>query len=317
LLEHIVIGICTFNRKSCLKALLLSIAELNIPENIIISILIVNNNMPNAEELSNLIATIPMPFSVKLVHEPTIGLASARNRALNEAFILGANALAFTDDDCIVPEHWLISLYRAYIKYGRHMVTGPRHYLFPFPPRKLSALLMQESKMLLALDIENGSFVTLAATNNVLFNLAPVQQYNLWFDLSFNQCGGEDTMFFISLCEKTKTPGVFIKDAYVYETLHENRINIRWVLTRYLAQGFLLAQLIQKVPQATHLQNITLKKAPIKFGLRILKWWLRAIATLGGLGIDIVGFMLMYGAFFWARFFNKKCDIYSKKNYIS
>ncbi len=314
-MEHIVIGICTFNREACLKTLLLSIAELSVPENVIISVLVVNNNMADVEELSDLIATLSMPFSLKLVHESTVGIASARNRALSEALILGADALAFTDDDCIVPTHWFISLYRAYIKYGRYMVTGPRHYIFPLTPRKLSALLIQESKMLLAVDTQNGSHVTIAATNNVLFNLALVQQHNLWFDLDFNQCGGEDTMFFISLYEKTKLPGVFIKDAYVYETLHNNRISIRWVLTRYLSQGFLLAQFSQKMPHAIHVQNVTMKKAPIKFGLKILKCCLRAITVLGGIGLDVAGFIIKYGAFFLARLSNKKYDIYSIKIY--
>jgi len=279
------------------------------------SVLIVNNNLSDTEELSDLIGSLAMPFSLKLVHEPVIGLASARNRVLSEALMSGANALAFTDDDCIVPQHWFITLYRAYIKYGRHMVTGPRYYVLPFPPHKLSLLLMKESKILSAVDKQNGSHVTVAATNNVLFNLAPVQQHNLWFDMDFNLSGGEDTMFFISLYEKTKTAGVFVKDAYVYETLHENRINIRWILTHYLSQGFLLAQFSRKAPQLMPLQSFTLKKVSIKFGLRILKWWLRAITELGGLCIDVAGFMIMYGAFFLGRLLNRKCNIYSK-NYL-
>ena len=271
--------------------------------------------MRDKEKLSDLIDSLAMPFPLKLVHEPIVGLASARNRVLSEAIISGANALAFTDDDCFVPQHWFATLYRAYIKYGCHMVTGPRYYVFPLSTHQLSALLIKESKILSAVDTPNGSNVTVAATNNVLFNLAPVRQHHLCFDMDFNLSGGEDTMFFISLHEKTKIAGVFVRDAYVYETLHENRINIRWVLTHYLSQGFLLAQFSQKAPRAVHLQNITLKKAPIKFSLRILKWWLRAITTLGGLCIDVAGFMIMYSAFFWARLLNSKYDIYSK-NYF-
>lgn len=313
-MNYIIIGICTFNRKSCLKTLLLSIAELSVPENIVISILIVNNHISDAEKLSNLIDSLSIPFSLKLVHESIIGLASARNRVLREAFMLGAHALVFTDDDCIVPRHWFITLYQAYIQYGCHMVTGPRYYVLPSHSHRLSTLLIKESQMLAANDKQTGSPVTIAATNNVLFNLSPIQQHNLWFDIDFNLSGGEDTMFFISLYEKTKKPGIYVKDAYVYETLHENRISMSWVFTHYLSQGFLLAQISRKAPQAVHLQSLasTLKKAPLKISVRILKWWLRAITALGGLSIDIVGFILMYGAFFWARLLNRKYNIYPK-----
>lgn len=314
-MEHIVIGICTFNRRHCMPALLTSIANLIAPENTQITILIVNNNLKDSDHLTELITTIAMPFSLKLVHEANIGLSYARNRVLIEALTLNAEVLAFTDDDCIVPAHWLVTLYRAYLQYGRYMVAGTRHYLFPSNSSKLQRMWIEASKMILPLDLADGTAIVSASTHNVLFNLKLVPQYKLYFDADFNHCGGEDVMFFTLLSEKTNKLGVFLKDAYVYEVLHAYRVSIWWILKRYFCHGITLAYHYRKARKLTFVHNRRMTHIVYLSAAKIMQCFCRGLSAISGLSIDIVGYLIMGLGFVYCLTVKSAYRAYSSKGY--
>lgn len=62
------------------------------------------------------------PFPVIYVHEPTPGVANARNAALKAA---GGSFIAFLDDDEEAPGHWLASLLAMQQQTGADVVFGP------------------------------------------------------------------------------------------------------------------------------------------------------------------------------------------------
>ena len=103
----ISIVVCSAGRRASLAALFSSFGELKLPEAAAAEVILVDNSpkgtlQPVFEALS---AKLALPANY--IHEPRPGLAMAQNRGLKAA---RGDVVAFTDDDCLVAEDWLLSL---------------------------------------------------------------------------------------------------------------------------------------------------------------------------------------------------------------
>ncbi len=104
----VTIAICTWNRARFLGRTLEHFRRLRIPHGLDWELLIVENNC--TDETPAVIQSFADCLPIVREVEPVLGLARARNRALDVA---RGDLVIFTDDDVLVDEDWLVELCAA------------------------------------------------------------------------------------------------------------------------------------------------------------------------------------------------------------
>ena len=167
---------------------------------------------------------------VRYVHEPTPGIAAARNRALDEAD--GADVLVFIDDDERPSENWLADLLETYERVRPAAVVGPVVSEFEvYPEPWVDAGRFFDRRRL-----ATGTAVTVAATNNLLLDMAWLRSTGLRFDGRFGLSGGSDTLFTRSVV-RAGGAMVWCDEAVVVDVVPADRVTRRWVLQRAYRSG--------------------------------------------------------------------------------
>ncbi len=221
----ICIAICTRERPRLLRNCLASIAALTPVSGVSTQVLVVENT--TEPECTEIIEQAFPDDRALHVHEPRLGLVCARNRALDEADALGAEWMAFFDDDEVVDPDWLTTMVRAIEEFhpGSSILTGPR---WKIRTRGASPYLPVQYGF-----PEHGDKITAAQTNNVLIHrsIFGADGASERFDLAFNLSGSEDTEFFMRLARN----GVdirYVPDAIAYEKLASDRVTLGYHLAR-------------------------------------------------------------------------------------
>jgi glycosyltransferase involved in cell wall biosynthesis len=112
--------ICTRNRAESLRSTLNSFAKLNVPEDLIVELLVVDNgSSDHTEQVVRRISFSQMP--VKYIREPRVGKSHAYNTAIAGSV---GEVLLFTDDDVRVPTNWLDGMCRPIFQGGADAVAG-------------------------------------------------------------------------------------------------------------------------------------------------------------------------------------------------
>lgn len=211
---RIVACVCSNGRGSvgaCLGSLLaqsISSAEVTL------SVILVDNT-----QSGDLKAVTPFSASrtaAIYVHEPRPGIPYARNAALRAALQLGADYIAFIDDDEIAPRSWIQVLYSQIMVSEADVVQGSLRRV-----ATLNNALSEAEKYEPALSKVRRRKT--AATNNVLFKTWLVTgEQRLEFDEALARVGGSDTEFFM----RAQDAGAKIIRAThppVFEVWNENR----------------------------------------------------------------------------------------------
>ena len=226
-LKNIGIGICTFQRPYKLKLCLNSLYEMNTPENVNISILIVDNDKACSAEKIVKQHNINEKFAVYYEVEKNKGIPYARNKILEIAKHNKITELAFIDDDEIVEKNWMVSIWNYYCTSNIDVVWGWVKTIYPenTPKWIIDGNFYQLPKY------DTGKISKTAYTNNVFFNFQKlvVQQH-----LSFNsECGnmGEDEDFFMRAINLGNIIH-FCSETIVYEILDESRFTKKYFLKR-------------------------------------------------------------------------------------
>ena len=221
---HIVVCVCTCLRPQMLRRCLEAIARLVRPEGYRLSVVIVDNE----SEPNNRVIVESFP-GVVYHHEPRRGIANARNAALEKALELGADFIAFTDDDAEPAEEWIAKLAEAQRETGAEVVRGRTVYTYPEP---LPAWVVKPSKKP-RLSAAPPRGVSSAPTNNVIFSakLVTARGLNLRFDARFNTVGSEDTDFFKRARERGAKI-VATEWALVHEPVVPERCTYRYQVLR-------------------------------------------------------------------------------------
>jgi succinoglycan biosynthesis protein ExoM len=167
---------------------------------------------------------------VRYVHEPRSGIAAARNRALDEAG--EHDVLVFVDDDERPCEGWLGLLLATHTEHGGCGVVGP--VVSDFAVRLDDWVVMggffDRRRM------PTGTPVDVAATNNLLLDLAAVRRAGVRFDERLGLSGGSDTLFTRRLVAAEGTL-VWCDEAVVTDVVPAERTTRSWVLRRQLRSG--------------------------------------------------------------------------------
>ncbi|WP_104198995.1 glycosyltransferase family 2 protein [Cryobacterium sp. Y29] len=167
---------------------------------------------------------------IRYAHEPTPGIASARNRALQEG--QGADLLIFIDDDERPSSHWLVQLLDTYSTYRPAAVVGPVLSQYDIEPDQwIRAGGFFERRR-----FTTGTPVSLAATNNLLLDLAQVRRLELSFDERFGLSGGSDSLFTRQLHQRGGQM-IWCDEAIVIDIVPADRLTREWVLQRAFRMG--------------------------------------------------------------------------------
>lgn len=222
---EVVVGVVTFRRRECLERLLPVLTRQC--ANLGAEILIVDNDpLGSAKSVIDRWHNL----SIRYVREDRPGLATVRNRALDEA--RNADLLIFIDDDVVPSPEWLEHLVNCWRLWPCSAVTGPVRWVLPAradPWLYASGAFNRQIR-------ETGTEQTGAATNNLLLDVAAINLLGLRFDERFGFSGGEDTMFSHELIH---LGGVirWCDEAEVAEIVPETRSNRRWALRRAFRAG--------------------------------------------------------------------------------
>lgn len=222
-----------------LGMLLESFAAMQPPEEGSVTFLIVDN-APDAPVREQVEAFAERTgIDVRYVLEPEAGIPFARNRALDAAEAIGADFVAFVDDDEYVAPDWLVRLAAHQRRVGAHLVGGPVR----LAPDQASGFLdrvvergvrrryeRKEEKNARRQREGRDGGVTII-TNNWLGDLAWMRSVGLRFDIALRYSGGSDT----ALYHKAKSLGAktaWAPDAVVYETVPADRMSVGYQYRR-------------------------------------------------------------------------------------
>jgi glycosyltransferase involved in cell wall biosynthesis len=120
----ISIVIATYRRPAMLRDSVLSLRSLNIPSNVSLEVLVVDNDPGEsaAGVMEELADRCVGAFALRYVAEPLTGLSHARNRGIEEA---DGDVIGFLDDDIFISESWLVAMLDCLHRTGAASVGGP------------------------------------------------------------------------------------------------------------------------------------------------------------------------------------------------
>jgi len=220
--SRVTIAVLTYQRPRDLAELLPALVSQAREVSAEVDILVVDNDPAGGARAVVREAAADAP--VRYTHEATPGIAAARNRALDEA---RSALLVFIDDDERPTPHWLAHLLAVHAGHRVQAVVGPVVSRYDTPPSRW---------------VESGRFfdrrrmptltpVTVAATNNLLLDLAWVHRNGLRFDTRFGLSGGSDSLFTRQLHNRGGRM-LWCDEAVVIDVVPASRLTRTWVLRR-------------------------------------------------------------------------------------
>lgn len=184
--------ICTYRRPESFGKLIESVAKLDLPEGLVFSVVVADNNPEPAWDTYIKPAVAALPWPVHYGHEAEAGYSNARNKALAVALAeTAAEVLLFVDDDMILDTGWLREHLRSHIELEADVVNGRIYGVRERFP--------------------HGALLEKCGAGNVSFNrrLVDPSGLGLKFDPTFNKLGMEDQAFFRAATAK----GAIIKQS--------------------------------------------------------------------------------------------------------
>ncbi|GEL94969.1 hypothetical protein CCO02nite_16270 [Cellulomonas composti] len=168
--------------------------------------------------------------AVRYVHEPRPGIAAGRNRALAE--VGDADLLVFVDDDETPEPGWLRALLAEHERSRPAAVVGAVVSEFAGQVEPW----VSEGRFFERRRLPTGTPVDVAATNNLLLDLAQVRALEVTFDERFGLSGGSDTLFTRTLARRGGRL-VWCDEAVVVDHVPADRATPRWILARARRSG--------------------------------------------------------------------------------
>ena len=229
-MNHIVVCICTFNRKEMLRNLLYKLNDQVTDNSFTYSAVIVDNDF--SKSAKNVVESVAheLVYKVEYFFETIQNIALARNKTVENA---KGNYVAFIDDDEFPPENWLLTLYTVIKQYCADGVLGPVKPSFEKePPQWIIDGKFYEKQP----QFKTGKKLRWeeTRTSNVLMkNIFDLQDNR--FRKEFGR-GGEDRDFFKRMIEK-RYIFVWCAEAFVYEIIPPERCTRLFMVRRALLRG--------------------------------------------------------------------------------
>lgn len=289
---RVVVAILTFHRPRELVDLLrhldrdLDVLNHAVPLIYTANIVVVDNDPKGSAEQP--VRALGMD-RVRYVHEPTPGIAAARNRALDEAE--GEDLLAFIDDDELPGERWLDLLLATWAATEAAAVPGAVVASYPAP---LDSWLIA-GRFFARFDLPTGTRVKEAAAGNLLLDMGQIRRLGVRFNEAFGFSGGEDSLFSRQLI-MAGGHIVWCNEAFIVDRVPISRMTRTWVLHRSMSHGNtqrLIAQYLAPHPIArVRARCVSIAGGAIRVGAGSLRCALGA--TLGRKGHHARGLRTVY-----------------------
>lgn len=227
---NITICIPTYKRPIMLKKLIVSIIGCNLNKSLIkdVNIIIVDNDtcMTAESVVNELKNKIISPFRINYFVFPVKGLSNVRNELLRRALDLNTSFIVFIDDDEYPSPEWLNELVKTIVFNNGDMARGPVISVFDYNVSKYITYWFEHFNK------EDDKNIKSIATNNLIIRTDALVNFQIWFDQRFNTTGGEDSYFGIQMIKKGAKMH-WASNAIVYETIPENRSNIKYIIKKY------------------------------------------------------------------------------------
>lgn len=231
---RVVLAVLTFKRLDDLAAVVPALVDQagRAPVGFAVRVLIVDNDpLQSGRDLVERAMPAALPIRVGYAAESEPGISAARNRALDEA--AEDDILVFIDDDERPVDSWLADLLACYEGHDHPAaVVGPVISAFD---GDLDAWVAA-GEFFNRRRLPTGTSVELAATNNLLLDLASVRRLGLRFDPEFGISGGGDSLFTRTLSARGGRM-VWCDEAIVYDMVPAARATRDWVLRRAFRMG--------------------------------------------------------------------------------
>lgn len=270
-LPSVTLAVLTYRRPADLAAILPLLLDqaASVPNHC--DVLVVDNDAAGAG------AAQALAFGNRLVTavvEPRPGIAAARNRALEEA--ASAELLVFIDDDERPCDDWLSRLLATFDRTKPTGVVGPVISEYEhLPDEWITAGRFFDRRRL-----PTGTAVDVAATNNLLLDLAAIRGMDLRFDERFGISGGSDTLFTRQITHRGGTL-IWCDEAVVVDVVPSSRLTRDWVLRRAFRSG----------NGWSRTSMVLAASGRDRFVTRIRLTGVGAVRVLGGAGRAVVGFV--------------------------
>lgn len=238
----IVVAVPTRRRSEMLASCLGSVAELEVPFGYQLQVAVVENDL--AEECKSLVNDLAKCHSnlQNLIyrHEPRLGISVARNTCVNIAIDIGADFLAFIDDDETEIPDWLKYQIASMEKLNADLLGGPVRladpkYKLSYFERIMFKALKNRYKEVelkaLANSTVSDSKNTTVHTNNWICKTTVFKNHGIFFNEKLGQIGGEDTEFYWDCVNKGIKTG-WAGNAVVWDHLPQSRLSIRYQYER-------------------------------------------------------------------------------------
>jgi succinoglycan biosynthesis protein ExoM len=229
-MTRVAVCAATLHRPAGLAALLDSLGALVVPDNVELTVVIVDNDAAASARPVVDAARERIQASLVYVTEPQRGIPFARNRAVAAAG--DVDWIAFVDDDETVDERWLAELLRVAEEYSADVVTGTVLPRFENPPPRwaLRGRFFERRRF------PTGTAIHFARTSNVLIAARLLRSVDRPFSEAMANNGGDDTHFF----QRVRLGGgriVWADEAVVVETVPASRVRARWLIQREFRRG--------------------------------------------------------------------------------
>lgn len=226
--DCICVGVCTFRRPSLFETLG-SLAELDLPENTALKIIVADNDDTAAlmGKVTDFAALHDL--DIRYVHAPARNISIARNACLDAA---DGDFLAFLDDDEIADPGWLSQLLATAAGSHAGVVLGPAVAIYPAD----APGWMRDNDFHSNRPVPRGDVVETGYSSNVLLDLRDPRVRQARFDHAFGRTGGEDVDFFFNLYRQGVTM-VIDNAAIVREPVAPARMSFRWLVRRRRQTG--------------------------------------------------------------------------------
>lgn len=212
------------------QALASALAQVQIEPDALELVVVDNDTQPSAQPLVARMAQ-GAPFPVVYVHEPSPGVANARNAAIKRA---RGQWIAFLDDDEEAPPGWLAALLDVQARFDADVVFGP---VRARAPEGLTRHRDYIERFFSRLDpAPAGPIDHYYGCGDSLVRRAAMIDPERPFSPSRNQSGGEDDLLFAAM-RRAGARFAWAPDAWVWEDPAPERLNLGYTLRRAFAYG--------------------------------------------------------------------------------